>query len=198
MRRRRQRHHESAALEIVDLLFDHSVFGAGDISRRIGFARVVDGLAVVAEPRFKGVSDAGGHHQPVVIDITLCGMQAAGAAVDVADLGLHEGVAVAFGRRHIGMHQELGVDDVDQPLVAERAGPEHGIAFEQYDFEVGRLRTKMTGRSQTTPAAAGNDHAALARLRHQRGRGRAQQGLCGQRRGRECGGGRAGLEDCTT
>ena len=179
MRRRWQCEHESATLEVMNLLLHQRVFSTRNISGRIIDARVVDGFLVVAEPRLETVTDAGRHHQPVVIKITLCGVHAFLCTIDLADLGLHKGVTMTLGRRHIRLHQKIGINDIDQPLVAQRAGPEHRITLKQNHFEVGRLFAQMARRRHATPATAGDHHAAFAGTRNQfRGR-RHDQGLRG-------------------
>ena len=162
VRRWRQCHHKRAALEIVDFLFDQSVFRARDVSGGVIRARVFDGLAVVAKPRFKAVAYARGYHQPVVVDMALRGMHAALAAVDFGDLGLYERVAVLTCRVHIRVHQKVRIHHVDQPFVAERARPEHRIALDQHHLEIGRLFPHMTSGGHAAPAPAEDHHAALA------------------------------------
>ena len=64
------------------------------------------------------------------------GRDPARAAVDVEDLALDELVAVPDRDPQVVVGDEVGVDGVDQPLVADRAADELGLALEQDHFAV--------------------------------------------------------------
>jgi hypothetical protein len=94
VRRWWQRHHQIAALEVLDAALELVVLGIRDVGRREMGLGVCGGLAVVAEPGFVVVADAGADDQIVVVDPALGGDDALFVTLEGGDFGLDEGVIV--------------------------------------------------------------------------------------------------------
>ena len=123
--------------------------------------------AVVAEPGFVVVADAGADDQVVVVNEALCCQHTFLLALETGDFGLDVGVAEFVGSLQIAVGQVVAVDDVDQPLVAHRAREENRVALEHHHVEVRVVLLEVLGRTDAAPAATADDDAFLALDRRQ-------------------------------
>ena len=135
-------------------------------------------FAILAKPGVKGVTDAAGQDQVVVIDLAMRGAHDALVAVKAVDFGLDQAIAVLVGGvRHVMVH-EVGIDDVHQPLVAHRAGPEGGVAFQHHHIGIRHPLAQVACGGQATPATATNDDARATHMTRQQAGFRSDDGRC--------------------
>ena len=178
MRRRRQRHHQRAALEVLDLALEREHFLIGNVGVGKVGARVIDGALVVAEPGLVVVANAARENQEVVLDQAMGRAHLLFVALETRDFGLQQRVAVFVGRvQHVAVH-EVRAHDVHQPLVAHGAGPEGRIALQQHDVGRGNQLAQIACRREAAPAAAADHDARTLALARQDGRLAADDGGC--------------------
>ena len=159
VRGRRQRHHQRAALEVLDLALEREHLLIGDIGVGKVGARVVNGALVVAKPGFVVVANAARQNQEVVFDQAVGGAHQFFVALKARDFGLQQRVAVLVGRvQHVAVHK-IRAHDIDQPLVAHGAGPERGIALQQHHVGIGNQLAQIARSRHAAPAATANDDA---------------------------------------
>ena len=68
------------------------------------------------------------------------------------------------------MGEELGINHIDQPFVAHRAGKEDRVAFQHHHVQAGVKQAQMLGSRHPAPTTAA-DHHPLARRLGQQGVG---------------------------
>ena len=168
MRRRWQRHHQITALEVLNALLESKVFSVGNVGRREMRLGVFGSLAVVAEPGFVVVANAGTDDQIVVIDPALGGDDTFFVTLEGGDFGLDKFVIVFLCNFQVAEGQEVGVDDIDQPLVAHRAGEEDRVAFEHDNIQRRVQFFQVLGGADAAPASTTDNHPFARRFRQQR------------------------------
>jgi len=104
----------------MDLLLQRDVLAVRDVGRWERLARMADGFRIIAEPRAVSIADAAGQDEVVVVDAAVSRAHLLLVALDGHHFRLHELVAVPPRRLCHVVQQVVGVDDIDQPLVADR------------------------------------------------------------------------------
>ena len=152
--------------------------GIGNVGAVEVVAGVASRFAVIAKPGLEVVANAARQDQVVVIHHAMRGAHLALLAVKTVDLGLDQAIAVLVGgMRHVVM-DKVGVDDVHQPLVAHRAGPEGGVAFQHHHIGLGYPLSQVACRGQAAPATATDDDARATAMARQQARFGVDDGGC--------------------